>query len=260
MTALRVERSGFGPPLVLVHGWGLHGGIFAGLAGPLRWRFRVHVPDLPGHGRSPRPPGGFGFASAVDALAAVLPRRASVLGWSLGGTLALGLALAHPDRVERLVLAAATPRFLSGPGWPGVEPEILTRFGRDLADDYRNTVKRFLALQVSGDEHATELLRQLRSQVFAHGDPDPAALGEALAVLADTDLRDALARVGIPTLVIAGERDRLAPAEAGRRMAAAMPEGRYQAISRAAHAPFLSHRESFTTLLEDFLHEPVAAP
>ena len=106
------ERArGAGDPLVLLHGWGLHGGIWSGLLPELDGFGERLTPDLPGHGASPCPGDEIGLEALADRLVPGVPEGAAVLGWSLGAMVALTLARRHPERVSRLVLVAATPRF-----------------------------------------------------------------------------------------------------------------------------------------------------
>lgn len=253
---LYVEASGTGVPLVMLHGWGMHGGVWDDCIGSLETRCRVFRPDLPGHGRSPALPGQSDIDELSAAVARHCPRKMILLGWSLGGLIAIRLAQRLPQRIRALVLVGTTPRFVTGPDWPwAVELPVLESFGRDLADDYRRTVRDFLALQVRGDEHALELLRTLKSRVFAHGEPNAGALRQGLELLARTDLRKDLSRIRLPTLVIAGERDRLTPPEAGAWAAEAIDGARFLSIRGAAHAPFLSHRRQFLEGLTQFLEQ-----
>lgn len=251
---LYVETVGRGAPLVMLHGWGMHGGVWDECAGVLADRFRVSKVDLPGHGRSPATAGIDRLGGLTEVVARHAPRRMTLLGWSLGGMVAMDLAQRQPRRVERLVLVATTPRFVSGTDWPhGIEASILEGFGTRLSEDYRRTVRDFLLLQVRGDEHATEMLRELRDRIFSHGDPDPRALADGLAVLAGTDLRPYVGRTAMPTLVISGDRDRLTPPEAGEWLAEAIPDARHLSIPGASHAPFISHRDAFMGAIESFL-------
>lgn len=254
--SLHAESGGGGPPLVMLHGWGLHSGIWAPVLPRLRQHFRVTCIDLPGHGGSRGWEEGFDLDAAAAAVLEVAPRRAAWLGWSLGGQVALAAAAAHRERVSRLVLAATTPRFVTGPGWPcGVSPEVLAGFSASLASDYRKTVGDFLTLQVRGDSHAAALLRQLRETVFERGVPEQGALRSGLAVLGDADLRPVLHTIFQPAFVFSGQRDRLTPPEAGRRMARALPSARFHMSPAAAHAPFLSHPGEFVDLVTEFLEE-----
>ncbi len=249
------ERHGHGPDIVMIHGWGLHGGAWGALPAHLAGRFRVTVVDLPGHGRSPR------YAPlSLDTLAAVVAERldgpAVWLGWSLGALVALNAALRYPDKVQKLVLTGATPRFTRAPDWPqAISPEILAEFAAELDGDYRTTLQRFLSLQVGGAGEAHATLRALRAELLRHGAPDPEALREGLAILSQTDLRAQLGGVHVPTRIIHGGRDRLSPPAAARALAADLPSARLDLIAAAGHAPFLSHAREFNARLDEFLHD-----
>ena len=249
-----VETRGTGPDLVLLHGWALHGGTWGPWLDRLASRHRLHLVDLPGHGRSPWPEQATTLTDLAQAASPRVPAGAAVLGWSLGGLVALELARLRTADIAALVLVATTPRFLKSEDWPSaMEPATLQGFAAGLAGDYRRTIANFLALQTWGDEHATQALRVLRASLAAHGEPDPRALSAGLGILRDADLRDALPRLAVPTLVIAGEHDRITPAAAGRELAARLPTARYREIAKAGHAPFLSHADEVTREVEDFL-------
>ncbi|NGP52374.1 pimeloyl-ACP methyl ester esterase BioH [Thioalkalivibrio sp. XN8] len=257
--SLHVETRGSGPGLVLLHGWGLNSAIWSPLLPRLEQRFRVVLADLPGHGRSPAGAAAPTLAGWAGAVAAVAPPGSTWLGWSLGGQVAMTAALAgHEPR--RLVLVATTPRFVTAPDWPcGVAAGVLRDFAAALGVDHAKTVRDFLSLQLRGDARAASLLRTLRELLANAPLPDPAALAAGLEILAATDLRDRLPALELPTLVVTGARDRLTPAAAGHRLAAALPAARRLEFADAAHAPFLTHPEEFLAGLEEFLDEPEAA-
>ncbi|HLW13715.1 MAG TPA: pimeloyl-ACP methyl ester esterase BioH [Casimicrobiaceae bacterium] len=251
---VHVESAGFGTPLVLLHGFAMHGGLFAPLLASLARAHRVHVVDLPGHGRS-APIARVdltALANAVDAAIGV-DTPVCVLGWSLGGQVALQWALTHPGRVTRLVLVATTPSFVQREDWPHARSvEALARFGDELRVSYRLTLQRFLSLQVQGSEEGRATLAELRERLFERGEPSPATLAGVLALLRHVDLRPALARVTVPALVVAGDRDTLVPLEATLELAAALPKATHVTIAGAAHAPFLSHRTAFLDAISPF--------
>lgn len=256
---LHVETSGCGPALVLLHGWGMHSGIWAPLLPELARRYRVSCIDLPGHGHSPAPVGAVGLEEMAAAVAAGAPPGAAWLGWSLGGQLALAAALAGHD-ISRLVLVASTPRFVTAADWPcGMAAATLAGFAASLEQDHRKTLRDFLALQLRGDRRAATLLNMLRGILEERGPPAPAALRAGLAILAGTDLRARLASLRQPALVVTGERDRLVPAEAGRRLCAALPRGSLLALPGAAHAPFLTHADDFLAAVAGFVPGQEAA-
>lgn len=257
---LHVEIRGHGPDLVLLHGWALHGGMWGPWLDRLADHARLHVIDLPGHGRSTWPDATRDLGGLARAVWPHVPRGAAVLGWSLGGMLALELARQHPRHLRALILMATTPKFLAGPDWDhGLQPAVLDEFSRGLAGDYRRTVQDFLVLQTRGDEHALETLRMLRGKLHAHGEPDPRALATGLDILRHADLRDALPRITLPALVIAGEHDRLTAPGAGRELATQLPAARFRLIERSGHAPFLSHADAVLAEVGGFLARHSAA-
>ena len=139
----------------------------------------------------------------------------------------------RPGRVTRLVLVATTPSFVQREDWPHARSvEELARFGDELRVSYRLTLQRFLALQVHGSEEGRATLALLRERLFERGEPSPATLAGVLALLQYCDLRPALARVTIPALVVAGDRDTLVPLEATLELAAALPKATHVTIRR----------------------------
>ena len=207
MSSLHVEIRGSGPDLVLLHGWALHGGMWGHWLDRLAARFRLHIVDLPGHGRSAWPADTRVLGDLARVVSAKVPSGAAVLGWSLGGLVALELARTRPHDLAALVLIATTPCFVKRDDWAGgMEPAVLQGFAAGLAADHGRTIGNFLALQAWGDERATEALRMLRASLASHGEPDPRALAAGLEILRAVDLREALPHLGVPTLVIAGSK------------------------------------------------------
>jgi pimeloyl-[acyl-carrier protein] methyl ester esterase len=237
---VHIESFGSGPDLVLIHGWAMHGGIFAPLAPLLAERFRVHAVDLPGHGYASASDESIDPARCAAILAAQLP-RAIWAGWSVGGLVSLQASLDHPQRIRGIVEIAASPKFVAGPDWEhGVAAEVFIEFGSGLLADYRQTIERFLALETLGSAHGHDELRALKAHVFERGKPALPVLEQGLEVLQSTDLRARLPTVSVPNLWIAGRRDRLVPAAAMRWAAQHCPRGEYVEIA-SGHAPFLGH-------------------
>ncbi len=256
MSDLFCARQGAGAPIVLVHGWGLNGAVWNGVAAHLATRGEVFVPDLPGCGRSRTIPPVYSLAQLAQNIDAVLPGPATWVGWSLGGLIALTAARQFPARVERLVLISATPKFMQGPDWPGAMPvAVMQQFAAELTQDYRGTLQRFLSLQMGTEASARDTLRALRERMFEHGEPDVGALGAGLALLSGSDLRPRLSAIAQPTLLIHGERDKLVPMAAAQYLRDQLPQARLHTIPLAGHAPFLSHPRLVLDLLDGFLNE-----
>ena len=252
---LQIEVSGSGPDLVLLHGWGMNAAVWREAATGLVQLFRLHCVDLPGHGASPAcmP---CTLDALADLLAAALPQRVAVCGWSFGGQVALNWALRKPDQVERMVLLATTPRFVRGADWDcGIDAAVLDDFARSLAHDYRATLQRFLALQAQGGADARVVLRRLREHILARGEPDVAALGAGLRLLKETDLRDRLIQIMQPALILHGEHDSLVPLAAGAYLQRMLPDATLEVLAGTAHAPFIAQPQRIARRIVEFCRE-----
>ncbi len=250
---MQIAIRGSGTPLILLHGWGMHSGVFAALADVLAEQHTLYLVDLPGHGHSRDETTPLEANACVQAIVDNTP-PAAWLGWSLGGLLSLHAALHRTQSVQALVMLCALPRFVRAPDWPhGMDADTFTTFGNELARDYRGTLERFIALETLGSEDAAVELRLLRAQVFAHGDPAPRALQQGLRLLEQTDLRADLPALAVPSLWLAGRRDRLADWRAMQASATLAPNARFHRIEGAAHAPFLTHVDEVSAQVLAFL-------
>lgn len=248
--ALHAEVLGEGPDLVLLHGWGLHGGVWRSLAVHLATSFRLHLVDLPGHGHSRHVPFGR-LDEVVDAVALHVPTGATLCGWSLGGLVALRLGTRHPGRASRLAFVSTTPCFVQRPDWPHAMARATAEaFARDLHAEPARTIRTFVSLNALGGPQARDRVRELASLLSGRGAPSRESLEAALSVLHGEDLRDEVERIDRPCTVIHGARDALTPADAGRWLAAALPFARLVEIAEAAHLPFVSHPEAVARALE----------
>jgi pimeloyl-[acyl-carrier protein] methyl ester esterase len=248
--ALHVEYRGHGPDLVLLHGWGLHGGVWRSLASRLESGFRVHLVDLPGHGHSRDVPFGT-LDDIADALAEAVPEGATVGGWSLGGLVAMRLATRHPRRAARLAFVSTTPCFAQRADWPhAMARETLESFAGSLRSDPAKTIRAFVNLNALGGPHARDRVRELAALLAERGTPSARTLQAGLTLLHDADLREEVPRIDRPATVIHGGRDALTPAGAGRWLAGALPFARFVEIPEAAHLPFVSHPDDVAGALE----------
>jgi pimeloyl-[acyl-carrier protein] methyl ester esterase len=239
---LHLERRGAGAPFVLLHGWGFHSAVWEGFADELARDRAVHLVDLPGHGLSRATPLR-SLDDAADEVAAVIPERSVVCGWSLGGLVAQRLAQRHPGKAKALVLLASTPCFVQRENWPhGMDTDTLERFGQDLRDDPEGTLRRFVRLNTLDAPGARPAIRKINARLherpFAAGE----ALDAGLEILRDADIRAETPALGVATLVIHGTRDRIVPPGAGRWLAQSLPRGTLVELPASAHLPFVTDR------------------
>ena len=264
--------AGSGPPVVLIHGMVNSSRHWEQVALRLADHYTVIAPDLIGHGDSATPRGDYSIgahAAAIrDLLAAIGIDRATIVGHSLGGGVAMQFFWQFPQRVERLALISSgglgqevSPllRTAALPGasaavWLFAHPRVVSWFHRggerlrargSATGVYLQAVARALRpLERRGAREA--FLQTLRSVIDIRGQRVSAV--------------DRLYLVeGFPTLFVWGERDNTIPLSHGRAAAARAPGSRFETLPRAAHFPHLEDPEGLAVVLHDFIEatEPV---
>jgi len=185
----------------------------------------------------------------------MLPANANVVGWSLGGLVAMRMALDYPDLVQKLVLIGSTPCFVNKADWQiGIGPNTFKTFADNINADYHNTITQFLTLQCMGARDARSTVKQLRKKFAERPIPTTQTLQKALKILLESDLREDVTQLKHRTLLIHGDRDTLAPVQAAHWMMQTLPNAYLRVIAGASHAPFLSHQAQFSDALIDFLN------
>ncbi len=234
-------------PLVFLHGWGQSARIWQAQQPLFASRGPVLMPNLPGHGGTSDVPA----PDWVVRLAAGLPRQpAMIVGWSLGGMLAIRIALASPERVAALVLVGTTPRFRRARDWKaGCPADIFHRFEQDVRGDPARAVRRFVSLMLHGDDLPHARRRAIMAAANPDEPPSVDALRHGLDLLDRMDLRAQLARLRLPCLVMHGTRDAVTPFAAGAFLAANIAGAELVSFD-AGHAPFLTRADAFNHRLE----------
>ncbi len=259
---LHVACAGDGPPVVLLHGFTGSVETMAGVRDGLVDRWRTLSVDLPGHGRSHtiHDPASCAMEPTCDALGRVLDVHAlpsaAWLGYSMGGRIALGVAVRHPERVRRLVLVGASAG-LADPA---------ARAARRAADDAlalrieREGLPAFvehwmsLPLFASQARLGSAALAAARAQRLGCDPRGLAASLRGIGTGAQPPLHALLARVRMPVLLAVGEEDAKFRGIAGE-LAARLPNARVAVITGAGHAVHLEAREAFLDVVRSFLAE-----
>ncbi len=239
-------------PLVLLHGWGGDSRTWEPLLPFLRQYSDVIALDLPGFGDSPAR-GDFELETVLAALESSLPPRSVLVGWSLGGMLAVALAARRPERVTRVITLASNARFVADNQWPEAMASAVNRqFQSGFHRDAQAGLRRFTGLLASGDQHERELLKTLRRR-----QPETEAIneawGQALQLLSTLDNQDALKQLRQPGLHVYAEHDALVPLAAAGALPALNQRQRVSVIAGAGHALHWSRPEAVAESLLHFL-------
>jgi pimeloyl-[acyl-carrier protein] methyl ester esterase len=252
---LRTVTSGKGPELVLLHGWGLNSGVWESLMPSLTPRFTVTLIDLPGFGLNHDiVPESYNLSSIAELILNVMPAKATLTGWSLGGLMAQHIASSRPDKIDRLILLCTSPKFMATEEWPGIAEPVLREFHQQLKHDFSKTLDRFLAIQAMGSQSAKADIRQLKQSISQYPPPHQQALSGGLSLLSDIDLRHNLTQITAPTTWFFGRLDSLVPQKMIQKLKLLQPLAKHIVIPKASHAPFVSHQEDFLDLLLNELH------
>ena len=265
--------AGSGPPVVLVHGMVNSSRHWRAVADRLAERHTVIAPDLIGHGDSATPRGDYSLGAHAtvirDLLSALGVRRASLVGHSLGGGVAMIFFWQFPERVERLALVSSgglgreVSPLLRTAAMPGVgallslaaHPRLtgalhaaggrLKARGSNLGVQLESVARALRPLETPGAREA--FVQTLRAVIDVRGQRVSAA-----------DRLYLLERM--PLLVCWGERDRTIPIAHGRAAHAALPGSRFVTLPRAAHFPHLEDPAGLAAALEEFIAttQPVA--
>ena len=255
------DVRGRGRPLVLVQGVGIGRWGWEPVADRLARHFQVLTIDNRGIGASDSPPGPFTTRAMAQDVLAVLDhagiRRASVLGTSLGGMIALELALAHPERVDRLVLVATVP------GGPRSRPmplatTYLFAAAPFLTDQAR--LQQFVdnALGPSTLRRRPEIAKRLAAAKLAHPQSEAAWRAQVAAGMLFNPLgrqRD----IAQPTLVIQGTADQVVDSGNADVLTSLLPNTRGELFDGAKHLLYWEQPRRFARVVVGFLTDPAAS-
>lgn len=239
---------------VLIHGWGMSASIFDSIRASLGGD--VQVWELPGHGQQAwLKADEAGLDAWVTRLLEDLPDEpVSLMGWSLGGTIALAALARAPERIDQVFMCAATPRFTATSEWPGTPAQDLALFQEGLKKAPMKTMLRFMALQARGLANSRETLGYLKHLIL-EPQLNWTALATGLSILATADLRDTAKANAQRVHVLLGEKDFLIPVSVQHTLKAYGLGVRV--ICGCAHTPFLSHPKEFIEWIQQKHHTSI---
>lgn len=239
-----IERCGSGPPVLLLHGWGVSSALFEPTMTGLKHAFTLIAPDFPGFGATPPPPTPWSTNDYATWAVAVLDSlnigQACVIGHSHGGRVAIKLASQWPERVAKLVLVDSA----------GIRPKRTMK--------YWIQVRTFKSLRwLSRTPIVPPPLRNWAStRVAQRGSPDyqqaAGTVRASLVRVVNEDLRDLLPRIQAPTLLVWGENDEDTPLADGQLMEKLIPDAGLVVLKGAGHYAYLEQSAYFCRVVETF--------
>lgn len=249
---LFVQQAGEGEPLILLHGLGMSSALWINQTPMFSRHFHTVAVDLRGFGQSSRPdrPGGYAIDILAEDIAVLIERlklgRCHVLGTSMGGFIAQALALAHPGLCRSLVLCHTAPRM-------SIPPDVLARrveaLGTMPLEEYAEIV-----IEQACSADASQELRSWIAGLIARN--DKRAYTQVMTEgLRDFDVGAQIGKIGIPTLVITGEHDRVLPGEGGEEIARLIPGAMLVEMEGVGHLGYAERPAEFNEAVLFFLND-----
>jgi len=259
------QEHGQGFPLVLAHGLGGDHAMWLAQAPVFKTKYRVVLWDCRGHGRSEVTADGYSIEQYVEDQSALLRhlgiKRAHIGGLSMGGWIAWSFAIAHPEATVSLVLSDSAGVQTGMSQEQRDQAKKLFEVSAAIAEKKGRgpILENTLALMFSAKflKEKPELVALVRKQILA----DP-GLGYARAIRGlfahwdqsgAEEVNDRLARISVPTLILAGELDQLTPLPTQQALQRAIPNSRLEVIPGAGHVPCIEQPELWNKLVLEFL-------
>lgn len=260
MLAVRLAGYATGPPdglpVVFLHGFPFNRHIWEPQQEPLAHAgFRVVLPDLRGHGRSPSTPEPATMDAMADDVFRLLDRlqaaRVALVGHSMGGYVALAMVAQQPDRFAGLVLTNTRAEADDEAGRAARDETVaaVREHGVDVL------AERMLEKLLSPATRESEPGLVARLDGMIRATPPEGAVNALLGMRDRPDRRDLLPKIKTPTLVVAGADDPITPPDGARTLADAVPGARLEIIPDTAHMTMIEAPDRFTEALRGFLDD-----
>ncbi|QDD06573.1 pimeloyl-ACP methyl ester esterase BioH [Candidatus Methylopumilus planktonicus] len=250
---MHIKKIGQGKDLVLIHGWGMHSGIWEPIIDRFSNQYTLHLVDIPGMGKS-HVINPYDLDHVTEEISKALPPSFDILGWSLGSLIAIKMSLMYPKKIHRMVLVGGTPCFINQTDWSyGVDIRDFNNFANNLFKNYKSTMINFYILQLMHSKNSKLIIKKLKEMEAVENPLEIKSLQLGLDILLNNDLRNDINKIKHQTLLITGDMDRLTPKSASIWLESHLKESQLKLIKGASHIPFLSHSDEFFNCLDQFL-------
>ena len=249
--ALTAVRTGGGPDLVVLHSLLADRHAFDPVLPTLAARHRVTLLNLPGfHGSQPA------VLTLMDAYLAVIEdgfdefgigKDSALMGNGFGGTVALAFALAHPERISKLVLSDAAA------GFPPAGREAFAVMAEKVADGGLGSIAEIAAKRVFSPAYLAAHPEKIEERKQVLLEINPEAFQAACRILQETDLVPLLHHLKVPILVVCGELDQATPPALNKQIVERVAGAKYIELPGCGHCPPLEQPEQFLAAIKEFV-------
>lgn len=237
--------------LVMLHGFGCDSRIFNSIASKLSKDYDPVIVDLPGHGQTKGDFGDFSFCAFTlhNVLDQYLKEPYHLLGWSMGGQIALEMYKQNPKSIESLILICSTPKFVESDDCKfGMNKAVFSKFKKGLKDKLGRTIDDFYCLIFADNEDGSRFMGGLKKQT-----PSQETLLACMESFDRFDESSILPEVTVPTLIISGDSDRIVDPKASIFMSQEIKGSAIISLSSTGHAPHLTREAEVLDEIRKFL-------
>lgn len=259
------DQAGSGEPVIFVHGWGFHSGVWQRQVEFFKKDFRVVTVDLPGHGASLPASQRLTIRFCARALEELIRENGftgvHLVGWSLGAEVIVRSSQALGGKIVRsLALVGGTPAFLPREGFhdPRAERKKAKVFEQALLKNFEVMRSKFIRSCVNLKQEDREELSHPLLSFLASIETLPLDKPSAMALLEslyEDDMRDEMNEIQFPSLICHGNRDGIIPVEASALWRGILVNSRVEIFKDGGHAVFLEEPEKFNQTLKDFFEK-----
>ena len=236
--------------LFLLHGFGVASRVWEPVSYQLSNRYEVLIPDLPGHGETVVPFSG--IRDAASRLEYVINEaklsKLNVVGWSMGGQVALELCKLAADKIDSLILLSSTPAFTSENFEFGYNLAVFNKFQKGIKKDHEKAMRGFYKLLFSKHEDPSPYLDLLEGQM-----PSKRTLLSCMKAMRDEDQREVLPEISCPVLILSGSDDKICSPQASNFMAGAIRGSKLKVFKDAGHALLLTRKKELIDAIKNFV-------
>ena len=248
------------PNLILIHGWACDSNIWKDFIPLLEEIFVVKTFNLPGYDATPLENN---FNYDMDSVSNALHKQISdiekpfVLGWSLGGLVAMHYACKYQNQISGLITLASTPCFMKKANWPGIPVADFEKLQNNLLTDVKKTIKKFLLWQVHQHKNYQHLLQHIHQLSDGAFIPSTKTLLDSLLLL-ENDIRDAVQKLPCKQLHILGEIDPIVCNGWDKKLFTNLDKSKitFKTLPTAGHLPFITNATQTFEAIKEFV-EPL---
>lgn len=249
--------------LVMLHGFGCDSRVFASIGAQLSKDHEVWMVDIPGHGQTKEEFRSFHYSAytILHALEGYLKSPYTLLGWSMGGQIALemyeqSIKKCADDKcdhdhnlIESLILVSTTPKFVASEDFKeGMNKAVFDKFRKGLKDNSEKTMSDFYHLMFSDGEDGSSHLSSLQTQT-----PSQKTILDCMDSFEKFDERKTLPKITVPTLIMTGDSDEIINCKASMFMSQEIKNSALKVFKGAGHAPHLTREKEMMDEISKFI-------